>query len=595
MEWRCVPMLHVRRSLLRLNSPTTFVLATVLAAAAVCGRAKGEGVLLRGAPSMRFVSDAGRGAEMLRGMRVSRGDAAVLIFEGSPGLPLRVMVPVDGRAVTLNLAPRSVRAEGFKVRAEVLGASGVREWVDVEPGPVRTYEGTVLEMPGAKVSAFVDGGLVTARLEVPGLPGAYWVEPVPSGQIADERGLTGVVHAGYHSWDVLDRAGVCMTGDAGAPMRQWRGGTEGGERGGCAAAVCVAELACDADFEFFQAYGSVSAAAAQIERVVGVMNQQYISEVGIRHRITTILVRTVSGAPYASFNGGGLLVQMRDEWNANQTAVQRDLAQLFTAKALSGSVQGVAISGTVCDTSQAYSIVRSNCCGSLAGATDLSAHELGHIWGATHCACSFPNPDSTMNATLTGRNSFVTDISGASVASILAGRAGAGCLSEETPAAAPGAFSLVSPGDGAFGVGLPIVLTWGPASGVQFYSLTLSLNADLSDPLVSYATHDLTFTVPGLLNAQATRYYWKVEAWNGDSVKTVGTPGVGVFTTFVPPAACPGDFTGDNMVNTVDLSILLGGFGKLVPPGRNGDMNGDGRVNTADLTAFLGRFGQSCQ
>ncbi len=545
---------------------------------------------------MRLVSDAARGAEVLRGMSVSRGDAAVLDFDAgsSAGLPVRVMVPVDGRGVTLDLVPKSVRAAGFRVRAEVLGAGGVREWVDVDPGPVKTYEGTVAEMPGAKVSAYVDGGSVTARIEVPGLPGAYWVEPVRSGQVVEERGVTGVVHAGYHSLDVLDGAGVCMTGDAGAPMRQWRDGAGGGERVGCAAAVCVAELACDADFEFFQLYGSVSAAAAQIERVVGVMNQQYLSEVGIRHRITTILVRTVAGAPYASFNGGGLLVQMRDEWNANQTAVQRDLAQLFTAKALSGNVQGVAISGTVCDTSQAYSIVRTNCCGSLAGATDLSAHELGHIWGATHCACSFPNPDSTMNATLTGRNSFATDISGASVASILAGRAGAGCLSEETPAAAPGAFSLVSPGEGAFGVGLPIVLTWGAASGVQFYNLTLSLNADLSDPLVSYATHDLTFTVPGLLNAQATRYYWKVEAWNGDSVKTVGTPGVGMFTTFVPPAACPGDFTGDNAVNTVDLSVLLGGFGKLVQPGKNGDMNGDGRVNTADLTAFLGRFGRSC-
>lgn len=551
--------------------------------------------------TMRMLASDERSSSVLRTLGLARGDVAFIGADVESGLPLRLVLPVDGRAVNVDLVPRSVRAEGFRVRAEVLGQDGKRAWLDVDPGPVRTYEGTLEGVAGSRVSAFVSGGEITARIEIDGIPGAFWVEPLRADLAAGfaERGQDGgVVHAGYHSLDSAEAAGTCMTGDAGAPVR--RGQAVPTERGGCTAAVCVAELGCDADFDFFQLNGgSVSATAAAIERIVGVMNQQYISEVGIRHRITTILVRTVEGAPYTSFNGGGLLVQMRDEWNANQTGIVRDLAQLFTSRALSGSVQGVAISGTVCDTSQAYSMVRANCCGTLSGSTDVSAHELGHIWGATHCPCTFPNPDSTMNAQLTGRNSFATDITGASVASILAGRAGAGCLSEETPAPAPGPFSLVSPSDGGFGVPLPIVLSWSapsPGSGgpVQFYSLTVSLNADLSDPIVSVSTHDLTYTVPGLLNAQATRYYWKVEAWNGDSVKRVGTPGIGVFTTVVPPPACPGDFTADNQVNTVDLTLLLGGFGQVVNPGKNGDMNGDGRVNTLDLTAFLGRFGNPC-
>lgn len=565
-----------------IHTPTAVLFALSLNAAAP------------GEASMRMLAQPEARAGLLGGMGVTRGDAAALKFDSVAGLPVRVVVPVDGRGVGLDLVPVSVRSSGFRVRVELPD----RTWADVDPGPVRTYEGTSPDLAGARVAAFVNGGEVTARIEVPGLPGAYWVEPVSSGALGVEREGLGegeVVHAGYHSFEVVGVGGVCGADGAGMPVARHRAATgDASGRAVCSSAVCVAELACDSDFEYFQQYGSVSAVQAQIERVVAVMNQQYISEVGIKHRLTTILVRTVAGAPYTSVNGGGVLVQMRDHWNAEQTGIVRDLAQLFTGKALSGSVQGVAISGTVCDTTQAYSIVRSNCCGSLAGATDLTAHELGHIWGATHCACSFPNPISTMNATLTGANSFVTDISGASVASISAGRAGAQCLEPDSPSVPAGAFSPVSPGNGAFGVPIPIQLSWGASAGAQFYSVLVSLHADMSDPIVSYATHGLSYEVEGLLNAEATRYYWRVEAWNSDSVRTVWTPGTASFTTAVPAPACPGDFTGDSVVNVVDLTLLLGAFGGQVNPGQNGDMNGDGAVNTSDLPSFLARFGSTC-
>ncbi len=63
--------------------------------------------------------------------------------------------------------------------------------------------------------------------------------------------------------------------------------------------------------------------------------------------------------------------------------------------------------------------------------------------------------------------------------------------------------------------------------------------------------------------------------------------------TFVPPA-CPSDFNGDGVVNTADLTVVLGNFGHTVTPGTNGDLNNDGVVNTLDLTIILGAFGTSC-
>ena len=62
-----------------------------------------------------------------------------------------------------------------------------------------------------------------------------------------------------------------------------------------------------------------------------------------------------------------------------------------------------------------------------------------------------------------------------------------------------------------------------------------------------------------------------------------------------PLPACPGDFTGDGLVTTEDLTILLGNFGDAVVPGSAGDLTGDARVTTADLTQFLGAFGSDCR
>jgi predicted outer membrane repeat protein len=56
---------------------------------------------------------------------------------------------------------------------------------------------------------------------------------------------------------------------------------------------------------------------------------------------------------------------------------------------------------------------------------------------------------------------------------------------------------------------------------------------------------------------------------------------------------CPGDFNSDCMINTGDLSNLLGQFGCVADC--TGDINGDGLLNTADLAALLSVYGSSCE
>jgi hypothetical protein len=75
------------------------------------------------------------------------------------------------------------------------------------------------------------------------------------------------------------------------------------------------------------------------------------------------------------------------EWNAHQCDKNRDVVQLFTDEAGTAGQTGLANLGAACTLDLAYSIIKPESYeGDLAKQTALSAHELGHNWGAIHCA-----------------------------------------------------------------------------------------------------------------------------------------------------------------------------------------------------------------
>ncbi|HZL98689.1 MAG TPA: zinc-dependent metalloprotease family protein, partial [Planctomycetota bacterium] len=221
--------------------------------------------------------------------------------------------------------------------------------------------------------------------------------------------------------------GVCALGalpDAG--LHTTLGGPRSGGASGstqAAGTLKVAELACDADFEYFSHYGTVAAVENRINTVINAMNAQYENEVGITHEITTIIVRTSSSQPYTSTDPNTLLNQFRTQWTSNHGNVTRDVAHLFTGKELAGSVIGIAWLGVICNSSYGYGLVQSDFSGNFAYSTDLSAHELGHNWNANHCTC----PSYTMNPYITGANSFDP---AASVPPITSFRDSVGCLAD---------------------------------------------------------------------------------------------------------------------------------------------------------------------
>ncbi|MFT7671066.1 MAG: hypothetical protein ACI8X5_003782 [Planctomycetota bacterium] len=348
------------------------------------------------------------------------------------------------QALYIDLAPHSVRAENFEVRYQLDDGS----WMVADSQPVQTYRGTVLGEPDSYVAASILADGLHARIQLSGNR-EFWIEPV-----LHQTGLA-EAHVLYQTEQVMDSGSTCATGAASnmpaprsfAPSSSSSGmtlSTVGNNMN--LAASTVAELACDADYEYFQNWGSVSAVQSRIESVINTTNLQYERDVDITHAITTILVRSSSNDPYSKKRADQLLYQFRDEWNANQSGIQRDVAELFTAKTLAGSTIGIAWLGQVCNLDLAYSVVQSDFNNNFASATDLSAHELGHNWDANHCSCT----TYTMNAYITSSNRF--NPSG-TIPAITSYRDAQSCFGAVDPPEDPVSISVGSIGTGTQNAG----------------------------------------------------------------------------------------------------------------------------------------------
>ncbi|TVQ55580.1 MAG: hypothetical protein EA377_03230 [Phycisphaerales bacterium] len=319
---------------------------------------------------------------------------------------LSVMFPFDeGQMRSFTLMPHSVRsADKYRVLTQL--DSG--ELVEIEPQPVRTVRGFIDEIPGARVAGSVlDEGL---HLIVTMPNGERYVIEALENEIDGARPGDHIV---YSMADADCEIGECGVPDHWLPPIRPReqvanepdavgelAGADGD--GALAGEVCkVAELAIDADFAFVVARGSVANAENRINSVINGLNDQYESQVGIIHEITEIIIRESESAdPYTNVNSG-LLNAFANVWNTfPESTIPRDVAHLFTGKTF-GSTLGVAFLGTVCNVSSAYGF--STNVNPLGCATDLTAHELGHNWSATHTP-SFTN--TTMNASLVCANSF---------------------------------------------------------------------------------------------------------------------------------------------------------------------------------------------
>ncbi len=328
-----------------------------------------------------------------------------LQVNSKPGAPLSVSVPIAGKVQSLELAPYSVRAPDYELWVQQPdGAYAV-----TKPGPIRTLRGRVVEVDGSNVAASLSEEGLFARVILPD-GSNWWVEPVVSNVASAEPGE----HLVYRDDDVLPSGGTCIALDPPGVVATW----DQAKLAVPAEDVYIAELAIDTDFGYHELFRNepdpIAAVEASVEELINAVNIQYERDVGITHVITAIIVRPTIDDPYTGLDPAEVLNQFRDHWNAEQSHIHRDLAQLFTTRDFNGNTIGIAWVGRVC-WDYAYSVIQTTCCSTFACKTDLSAHEMGHNWGARHCGYDGPDdpddcvpdcPGWTMNCTITCANRF---------------------------------------------------------------------------------------------------------------------------------------------------------------------------------------------
>jgi hypothetical protein len=289
--------------------------------------------------------------------------------------PRTIPLEIDGQRVTLRLEPANIRSSGFRLMVET--AAGLKERT---APPASTWSGTVDEIPGSFVGATIREGQLRATIAL-GDGRTFFVQPVRD----FEPDADPLDHAVFDAADLGDEPGTCEV--SGEPELVSPGAT----RGTGTAALKPAELAFDADFEFYALNNSdVALTVDDIQNIMIGVNAVYERDCDVTHYLTTVIVRTVPADPYTSTDASVVLDEFRNHWNASQTGVRRDVAHLMTGKDLAGGTIGIAFLGSVCNRSRAYGLSQSRFSTILGRRVALTAHELGHNWNAVHCDGQVP-------------------------------------------------------------------------------------------------------------------------------------------------------------------------------------------------------------
>lgn len=320
--------------------------------------------------------------DTLAALGSARASVQTLALPAAAGDVTLVPVVIDGEPVVLELFPSSVRAPGFRLLVQ--DETGALS--EVEAPPPATVRGLVQGRPGSAVSGSLLDGALTAIVMLGAGDEAWAIQPLADVDSAAAPGE----HLVFDSVDDLDLGFTCgavARGDGAAAGPVPGGAPEGAADGGFA----ITLIAADADFEYYQANNSnVIQTTNDIENVIGNVATIYEFTAGITYQVGTVIVRTVANDPYDTTSSSGILNEFRDEWNANQTGVTRNVAHMFTGKDMNGSVIGIAwLDVNFCaspfSNPLSYGVSQSKFSANAASRTGLTAHELGHNWDCSHC------------------------------------------------------------------------------------------------------------------------------------------------------------------------------------------------------------------
>jgi hypothetical protein len=380
--------------------------------------------------------------KVLKALELSKG--TLQRFTLPKGLPpmFRVRVALDGNLHQLILKRYSMRSSNYKLL--VSDSRGIHE---AKAGPSLTYRGFVEGIPGSVVAGSLIQGQLTAAvlLQKGKVFGIQAARPLDAALSVDQ-------HVVYRDKDLRlpsVRCGVQGLGIATIP---------GGSLS--PTAFKVAELAIDADYDYYRRYGSsLTKTQTQVQAVMNVVDGIYRRDVGIGYKITKILIRT-SRFYSATSDIRVRLGQFRSQWNTNHGSIKRDMAHNFTGVGGFSGIVGVAYVGVVCSLGNAYGSSKAFH-SSITTNAGLVCHEMGHNWGAGHCD-SKGSDCKIMCSRLGGCGRSLRGFGKTSQGVIIGFRNSRNCLEDS----APPTLSSLSPKSIPVLGGVPVTLNGTGLSGI---------------------------------------------------------------------------------------------------------------------------------
>lgn len=279
-------------------------------------------------------------------------------------------VEIGGKEVCADVRANDVRAPGYRLLER--DANGLTE---LPVGPCTTFRGSLVGNVDSRIACSFVGGVIRALI-IRG-DGMWIVQPlrdvVPSS--------SSTAYVVFEAPDCLPTAGHCgvLTPGVSLPVQVFPD------------SVYECELALEADHALFLLNNSNSAATqAEVLGIVNAVDLIYQGSLTVAFQVTQLVV-DVTPDPYTSANANVLLGQFRSHWNSSYQSLGRDVAHLFTGRqvgASSAGVVGLAYTATTCDIPNAYALSQTRWSPNYALRVGLTAHELGHNFGADHCDAS---------------------------------------------------------------------------------------------------------------------------------------------------------------------------------------------------------------
>ncbi|MEK7253610.1 MAG: M12 family metallo-peptidase, partial [Bacteroidota bacterium] len=308
------------------------------------------------------------------------------------------------------LTPHDVRSPKYQVRVQT------DKGVETLPGKpeIISFRGLLASPGGEGVSLTIDEDFLYGFVEKGDED--YFIEPlwyfVP-GQPKDRFVV-------YAASQVKPSGGTCalIERDKNQPSKAPEHDKEIIPNGTAKVGQCYQlDLAIASDKLMFNKYGSVTAVENHNIGVIANVQANYDNEFADEIYIYITEQFVVTGTdPWTNSTDAGVLLNSFTNWAPNGFNNDHDMGELWTNRDLNGGVVGIAWLSSVCTPDQYHVVQDWTSNGQLL--REMTAHEMGHNWSATHDPAGSPhimapvvqNSDTWSAQSISQINSYIANV-----------------------------------------------------------------------------------------------------------------------------------------------------------------------------------------